>query len=217
MPRNPHASTNDLLAAVDTMLAALPKEGTNPFGISVAQITSLDDEPLKSALTHLGTLRANLASAVQAKDLLKGALSKTYSKLSAVAYASSASDVQLATIGLKPRRTTSPRPKLPAQPTGLVATPFADGTAKIAWDRGSNARPTSFLVETSDDGLVWTYRTMTTRVSLSLNGCPPAQPIWFRVTATNSMGDSAPSASASIYAPSAAARNLTKDDFKVAA
>ena len=96
----------------------------------------------------------------------------------------------------KPVRPTS----IPA-PVDLVATPSVSGDATLGWKRNGAPGATSYVVETSEDGLIWAFARVTTRMSVTLSGFKAGVPAWFRVTATRADLTSNPSSVASIYAP----------------
>jgi len=102
--------------------------------------------------------------------------------------------------------TTQAPPSIPAAPTGLSATAAPGPRIDLAWtDASSNE--TGFKIERSTDGTTFTSLT-TVGANQTSYGNPnlsPATTYWYRVRATNSSGDSAPSNVASATTPANAA------------
>ncbi len=89
------------------------RTGENVYNLSPDQLAAVTATTLIAATTALVPLREQIHSAVQVKDALKDGVATGLSCAAATAYASSATDAQLATIGLPPRRAGSSRPKAP--------------------------------------------------------------------------------------------------------
>ena len=178
------------------------KDQPNPYNLDASALLSI---------TSLQTLLTNAVQAqIEAADILKGkvkekdrlllALNGTLGGASRIALASGASAAQLSLIGLarpaKPVRATS----VPA-PTELLATPNVAGDATLVWKRNGAPANTSYIVESSADGLLWEFVQVTTRTSATLKGFTVGAQAWFRVTATRANMTSNPSNLASVYAP----------------
>lgn len=112
-----------------------------------------------------------------------------------VAAASSASPEIKAEAGV-----TIPKPRVlsaPIVPTALLATPVANGTVELSWERAGNTRTTKFIIEkrTLSDWVLVDIVTATTLTTSAKIGERAA----FRVSARNGQGTSLPSNEAVIY------------------
>ena len=196
-----------LLSAEATMQAALSEGGKgNPFGISDLQVAALTSggTGLNGAILAQKAAIVAERQATQQKAVSRKGLVDALSSAAATAYASTATDTQLASLGLPPRRTGTSRPKASVQPTALLAVPNANGTVKLSWARGDNRYGMTFLLETSGDGVEWSFLRSTQRVSETVAGFAPGTAAWFRVTAATSTTTSLPSAPVAVYAPASA-------------
>ena len=139
-------------------------------------------------------------SLVDAKDAALLDAGRALGAVAKVALASGANAAQLSAIGLarpaKPVRPTS----VPA-PVDLLATPTILGQVKLAWKRDGAPTTTSYVVESSADGVLWEYAAVTTRASLTLSGHAPGAQAWFRVRGSRAGLTSEPSNVASVFAP----------------
>ncbi len=70
----------------------------------------------------------------------------------------------------------------------------------------ANPKSATFVVESSANGVDWTYLTSTSRITFLADGYAPGAPAWFRVTAKTATAIAVPSSSVSVYAPEAPAR-----------
>ena len=87
-------------------------------------------------------------------------------------------------------------PATPAAPTGLTTTPVSSSQVNLAWSSSSGAA--SYKVQRSANGTSgWTQITSTTATAYSDTGLNPSTAYFYRVIATNSVGDSPPSSVAS--------------------
>ena len=156
-------------------------------------------------------LRAGIASAVQAlssyrdavetKDAMRAGAIRTIGRIAAKIYNDpTITPGMILALGLEPRQSAS-RPAMPVTVTDLLLKPEVDGNCRITFKKGPNRATTMYDIQSSRDGLLWTTETTTLKGSERIAGCPPGVARWFRVVARNSVGVSAPSATASIYAP----------------
>ena len=193
------------LSEIEADLTLLATAGANPvYGLSANDLKTLSDQAAKLAAVATGLINAAATekAARQARDAALADAQAMMQRTASFIYSRSpATDAQLAAAGLAPRRSGSVRPYPAVRVAGLVATPFADGTVRLAWDRGANPKSATFVVEASADGQAWTYLTSTSRIGLTAEGFAPGAPAWFRVVAKTSTAAAVPSASVSVYAP----------------
>jgi len=84
-------------------------------------------------------------------------------------------------------------PTAPAPPTGLTATGVDASTISLSWNASSGGA-TSYKVQRSADGSTgWAQVGTSTTTSFTDSGLAPATTYYYRVIASNSVGDSAPS------------------------
>ncbi|MCE9559177.1 MAG: fibronectin type III domain-containing protein [Armatimonadetes bacterium] len=104
----------------------------------------------------------------------------------------------IASLGL-PVHESGPTFSPPASPLTLSATAFSNGEVKLKWKRNGNIDGTQFVVETSADGQIWQFLTVSTSSRLSLNHFEPGVRVYFRVYAKRRTEVSAPSPATVIY------------------
>ena len=185
----------ELTALVATAGAVLTGEALGDYGLSAAQVTAMKNGgiALGAGMTAQAAAQAAEKAATRQKAAAKANTVASLNTIAGIVYhKDTVTDEMLAAIGFAPRRASTPRPAVATPVTGLVATPSADGSVRLAWDRGSNAKTTMFLLETSADGASWTILSSTTRVSATLDGYAPGAAAWFRVTATTSTSAARP-------------------------
>lgn len=184
---------------VTTVITGVP----NAYGVTQAQITALTtgDTDLNTAINGQASARNAAKAATQTKATKRKAVVTALTAISDTVYPNPlVTDQMLAAIGFAPRPTHG-SPRIPLIPTNLVATPVANGTVRLKWDRAGNAPTVVFVIETSPNGTAWSFLRSTTRLSYVAPGFPPGQPAWFRVSATTSTTSSLPSLPVSVYAP----------------
>lgn len=84
-------------------------------------------------------------------------------------------------------------------PINVSATPNADGTCKIAWQRGSNVSGTVWVVESSTSGGEWEFEAISTSVKFVDTAANPGTPKSYRIRAQRNGVTSPPSPEAGIY------------------
>jgi len=176
----------------------------NDYGVSTTQLNAVHTggTTLNTDLTAVTNAKAQYHATVQAKDAEQKVLVNSIAALAKTVYANPAvTDAMIAALGLAPRK--SPSKNTPVQPLSLTATPNADGTVKLKWNRNGNASTIIFVIETSADGSHWDLVKATNRTSYTAFGFDPGVLAWFRVTATTSTASSAPSTAVAIYGPAA--------------
>ncbi|MCE9558565.1 MAG: hypothetical protein K8R88_06400 [Armatimonadetes bacterium] len=90
----------------------------------------------------------------------------------------------------------------PKTVTGLIATPFANGTVKLKWNRSGNASSVIFNIETSNDSVAWELLTTRTGVAITLSDFAPGETKYFRIVATRGPLSATPSDPVVIYSGS---------------
>ena len=178
-------------------------EGDPAYGLPPATYAALTSEA--DALTNVGLQYAQTEAILKGlTDQKAAARSALVARLGATAKTLEANpavtDAMLRTAGLAARPAKGVRPTSLDAPANLMAQGFSDGSLALKWIRTNRAR-TGFVVETSADGLGWTYLGTTMRTTLRAKGFAPGQPVYVRVTAVNSDLCSEPSNVASVYAP----------------
>jgi hypothetical protein len=96
-------------------------------------------------------------------------------------------------------RDTTKTPQMPEEPMDLLATPNANGTVHLAWNRNGSKKGTTFLIETRSEDGDWTLVTSTTASKITLAGFEPGVAAWFRVFARRRNVNSLPSLAVSVY------------------
>ena len=195
-----------------TVANSIGSGSTNPYGVPHDDVEALGDASfvLGSTLNEQAQAKAALRAITLLKGHKKEGVVDALNAIAKIVYDNpDVTNNMIASLGFAPRKAKS-QPKAPVAVTDLAVTPFADGTARLAWDRSGNRKGASFLIEASDDGQVWTMIDSTTRVSYTATGFAPGVPTWFRVTASNGVGRALPSAKVSMYAPDAPARPVLK-------
>ena len=92
--------------------------------------------------------------------------------------------------------TNGPPPSAPAAPTGLTATGISASQINLSWNGSSGA--TSYKIQRSPDGSTgWTQVGTSSSTTFSDTGLSAATTYFYRVIASNSVGDSPPSSTAS--------------------
>ena len=88
--------------------------------------------------------------------------------------------------------TAAAPPAPPAAPTGLAGTALSPSQARLTWNASSGA--TTYKVERSPDGSGgWTQVGTSATTSFTDSGLAPSTTYYYRVLASNSVGDSGPS------------------------
>ena len=91
-------------------------------------------------------------------------------------------------------------PTMPAPPTGLVASASSASQISLSWNASGGA--TSYKVQRSPDGSTgWSQVGASSTTSFTDSGLSPSTTYFYRVLASNSVGDSAPSNVASATTP----------------
>ena len=96
---------------------------------------------------------------------------------------------------------TTPRTKTaPVTPTGLLATPDADGTNTLTWSGNGNKRNTTYIIEAMiGSATSFVYVDDTTAQRYAHTGQTPGVTVVYRVTASRAKMKSAPSQTAAVY------------------
>ena len=124
----------ELIALAQNLISKLPGGTTpNPYGITAAQVTSTNTA-VASVTGAMASQKASLTalkSATLARGVGKASLVEAMNAIVVTAYASTATDSQLVSIGLSPRRKAPSRPSTPLTVEGLSATPSANGAVRL--------------------------------------------------------------------------------------
>ena len=96
---------------------------------------------------------------------------------------------------------TTPRTKTaPIAPTGLLATPDADGTNTLTWNGNGNKARTTYLIEALiGSATTFAFVGDTTAQRFAHTGQTPGVTVVYRVTASRARMRSAPSQTAAVY------------------
>lgn len=112
--------------------------------------------------------------------------------------------------GYAPKDTVRSTPA-PRTVENLIATPNANDTVHLKWNRNGNAPLTSFVIETiGNDSTQWRYVTHTTKTKITLKYFPPGVFAAFRVIAQHGDDLAGPSATDAIYVDAPTARAFSK-------
>jgi hypothetical protein len=203
MPENTYFKMTDeeLSTFIATAAAAFTAGPATAYGLTAAQVTAL-----QTAGTDLDTSVQDSANAEAAfREEIQKKLARREDALSNISlcaglmYATpGVTDAMVAAAGFQPHDTV-PTPIVPQEPTSLVATPNANGTVFLSWNRNGNPYGVEFIIETGSDGVSWQQWTVTKKKSLTLDGFTPGVQKWFRVKASNRGLTSVASNSAAIY------------------
>ncbi len=173
------------------------------YGLTPAKVTALQNAgtALGSAITAAIATEAAFRADIQAKENARQTALDNVSLCAGLMYATpGVTDEMVAAAGFQPRDTEK-TPIVPQEPTGLFATPNANGTVFLGWTRNGNPYGVDFVIEVSADGSSWAQQTVTKKKSVTLEGFAPGVAKWFRVKAVNRGLTSVPSLPVSIYAP----------------
>ena len=168
------------------------------FDLDAARLTGQADQTatLETLLHQRETLEDQLKGINAQIKVEDGAVQNSTRANLGTASKSQASDDLKAQAGVTIARPTTH--SAPIVPTGLVATPNANGTALLKWERSGNIPGAKFVVE-KQTGQLWTMVDMVTATQL-LVLAPVGQPSAFRVSARNGQGTSLPGETVVIYA-----------------
>ena len=171
------------------------------YGCTAAQVTTLNNatSDLVSALANLDAAKALYRSAVETKNAAHAATISAIADIAGEVYATETlSSAQIAATGLAVHD-DGPSPSYPQEVTDVVATPYANATVKLQWNRGTNPPGTTFIIEKSTDNVNWTLVQLATRSKATLSNFAPGVPMWFRITASKNEVNATPSFPVAIY------------------
>lgn len=156
------------------------------FGLdgSIASILVDSAKSFRLALEGLEYARIGAEGALLSKNRERELAIGNFAKYLKLVYATpTVSPSTITTLGLSPRSTRKTE-ILPSTPKDLIATPFANGTAKVKWQRGANQYGVIYQLEsrTLETG-EWTLLASTTKTSAVVNGMTPGRARLFRVRA----------------------------------
>lgn len=89
---------------------------------------------------------------------------------------------------------------VPKKVLNFLATPVADGTVKLKWNRSGNAQSVIFIIEKSADAIEWEFAANSTSAKITLSGYAPGTTTYFRVVASKGAALATPSDTQVIYA-----------------
>ena len=169
----------------------VPKATIDALGAAGSEMTARID----AAKTARDAAAAATLAKAQGREGTIGALNA----VAAVVYSNGTSDADLQALGFSPRSGGS-RPVAPITVTGLTVSVVGDGSLRLEFRRAGNRASAIFQIERSLDlGASWSIVTATQQTKALLTSLSPARPALFRVTTTNSVGTSPPSAVAGAY------------------
>jgi hypothetical protein len=204
MPRNQYFDYTDpqLVDFIANAATVFNGEGDpSAYGLTNGQVTALQNSgtALNTKVNDAVAAEAAFRAAIQAKLTARETALDNVSLCAGLMYATpGVTNEMVAAAGFQPRDVV-PTPIFPVEVTSLVATPYANGTVKLEWNRNGNPYGVEFVIETSADGSSWSQHAVTKRKSLTLQGFTPGVTKWFRIRATNRGLYSAPSTSTVIY------------------
>lgn len=200
----------------DTSLNSWAEHLTNIVGgnisgykTTLAKNTAASDKQalFATAIADWEAAKYALASAVDAKEFARNELLDAVAVVANDIYVGGVSDSMVSAAGLEPRDHVR-TPATPQQPTALLATPDADGSVLLKWNRGTNAYGMNFVVEATTDGENWTIVTTTMKSRITLFGYEPGDVAYFRVRAIKNGATSEPSNTEAIYLPVPSGSNM---------
>ena len=197
---------NDIiLGQKSTFIANTITAAPTTFGLTAPEATAMSDaaDLYATALLDLQAAEAAFEAAKVARDSQRVALLDTFCGYLNQMYATqTVTDESIASLTLAVRDQTR-TPIVPTIPTDVLATPFADGTVKLTWNRNGSAYGVVFTIEMAPaDATSWTVIGNTTKAKATFSGFNPGTPCWFRVIASKNGIVSDPSFYAGIYIPS---------------
>ncbi|MBL8059184.1 MAG: hypothetical protein JNK63_00540 [Chthonomonas sp.] len=172
------------------------------YGLTEAEVEALvaTNDAFDSSITASMNADAAKLAATQAKYAERATTLDAMSSFVGKIYANpEVSNEMLAAANLSPRPSHSgARPLVPV--FDFLATPSPNGEVRLKWNRSTNLRSVTFVVEaqTGESG-PFEFIASTTRTTLTLTGFEPGQMRTFRVLATRGSQTSAPSNLAVIY------------------
>ncbi len=171
------------------------------YGASNTLATALDTAVtgFDGSITNATAARAASLAATQAKAADKATVVDALNAIGAVIYNNPTVSPEMLVAAGYAVHDTSGTKVVPQEPTGLLATPYANSTVELEWNRNGNPGSVTFLIETSTDNLNWTILLTTTKARLTVSGFTPGAQAWFRVSATANGIVSLPSNTAVIY------------------
>ena len=169
----------------------VPAVKAEALSMAGASLSTLIDE----AKTAQDAAKAATIAKANGREAALGALNA----IANVVYTNGTSDPMIQALGFAPRQVPS-RPVAPVVVTGVTARALPDSSIRLEFKRTGN-RPTAiFQIERSfDNGATWTIVASSQATKATLTGYAPGVTVLFRVTTTNSVGTSLPSAVAGVY------------------
>lgn len=191
---------------VATALAADP----SGYGIVAGDATSIASRlsQFDTSVNAFVVAETALRAASEAKKSWRSLLLSTLGKVSNKVYAAElATNEMLAAAGLSIRET--PTAILPKKVLDFIATPNADGTVKLKWERNGNKYGVLFVIEMRPDATAeWEQLLSTQRQSITVSGFTPGVRAEFRCIATNRGLSATPSDIDTIYEDQGESFNL---------
>ncbi len=187
-----------------TYIAAKAVSDPTEYGFTAPQAASLESaaETFSSSLNDWNAAKGSYDEASEAKANQRQAAVEVFTQLLNLMYATpTVTPEAISSLSLTPRNGAR-SPIVPVTPTDFIATPFADGTVELKWNRNGNKYGVVFEVETAGADLSdWQIGLSTTRSKVRVSGFTPGVPAWFRVRATKNGVDSEFSFNSGIYIP----------------
>ncbi len=199
MKNNFTGRSHSQLRATATQMGTVIGASPATYGSVAAQVLTMTtaNTTFGNDLSAVANAKAAWLAAVDTQNADRKTLIAAMNVLAKAAYGKPATDAQIAAAGLAVHD-SKPTPILPQQPTGLAATPFADGTVLLKWTK-NNPYGVNFFIEASIDGAAWVQVYATKRGSITLSGFAAGVTTAFRVKAENRSIVSLPSNESIIY------------------
>lgn len=171
------------------------------YGVTAAQANAIETgaDTIDASVTDITAKKASLAAAFEEKVVNRANTITALNVVAGIIYNNpGVTTAMLLEAGYSPRDTT-PSTIIPFPATGLLASPFADGSVELKWARNGNPNGVIFNIEVRPEGGTWSQIATTTRAKITVNGFAPGVAKWFRVIATKNDIVALPSNEAPIY------------------
>lgn len=197
------SNRTQLLAQAQQYATGIDNQGLT-VGLTAPEISGFGTtvDTYSTALSSVEAAKASYDAFYEAFMTEKASMVKLMRKYNNRMQASSGiTNAKRAEIGL-PIPSSSSTPVVPQTVTGLLATPYANGTVRLKWNRSGNAETVTFSIEVSEDSVAWDYLTAVTKTNIRLTDFAPGVTKYFRIVATRGTLQAVPSETVVIYSGS---------------